>query len=360
MSLTQSGVTRDDRVRIEKLGATAERIRTELRKKIVGLDDVIEDVMIAIFCGGHSLLVGVPGLAKTLLISSLARTLSLKFSRIQFTPDLMPSDITGTELIASDPATGERGFRFVPGPIFANIVLADEINRTPPKTQAALMEALEERQVTCGGKKHVLDRPFLVLATQNPIEQEGTYPLPVAQLDRFMFNVFIDYPGYEQEMDIIRRTTSGYDASLQPFISQQELLDLQGIVRKLDVSREVHRYAMALARATRPGQPEAPDFVEEWLSWGAGPRAGHYMILGAKARAMLAGRTDVRAEDVRTVAGPVLRHRILTTYHAEQEGMDADRIIDKLLHTVPAPDGGPVTAAEGNGEASWLQRLFGA
>ncbi len=354
---TTTNVTSVDRAKIEKLGATADRIRTELRKRIVGLDKVIEQVLISIFSGGHALLIGVPGLAKTLLISSLSETLDLGFSRIQFTPDLMPSDITGTELIATDKGSGKREFRFVHGPIFANIVLADEINRTPPKTQAALMEALEEKQVTCGGQKYVLEKPFFVLATQNPIEQEGTYPLPVAQLDRFMFNIALDYPSYDDEIDIIRRTTSGYEAKLEAFISRDEILELIQLVRRLPVDRAVHRYAMAIARATRPGQAEAPDFVEEWLSWGAGPRAGHYLVLGAKARAMLDGRSSPRADDIRAVARPVLRHRILTTYHAEAEGMNADRIVDELLFTVPAPDGGPQREEEE--KSSWLVRIFG-
>ena len=360
----QTSFSSDESERIERLGATVDRIRVELAKKIVGLDETIEQVLIAILAGGHALLLGVPGLAKTLLISSLAETLSLEFSRIQFTPDLMPSDITGTELIATGAHAGEREFRFAPGPIFANMVLADEINRTPPKTQAALMEALEEHQVTSGGKRHEMPRPFFVLATQNPIEQEGTYSLPVAQLDRFMFNIRLGYPSYAQEMQIVRRTTSGYRASIGQLIGRDEILDLMRLVRKLAVPPQVHRYAIAIARASRPGGQEAPDFVDEWLSWGAGPRASRYMVMGAKARAMLGGRTEVTPADVRAVAHPVLRHRILTTYHAETEGMHADLIVSRLLATVPAPDGyqprNPGDGSRHSDKATWLGRLLGA
>jgi MoxR-like ATPase len=331
-------VTAEERERIERLKATARDIRSELAKRIVGLDDVIEQLLIAIFSGGHCLLLGVPGLAKTLLVSSIAEVLSLHFSRIQFTPDLMPSDITGTELIAQDARTGARDFAFVKGPIFAHVVLADEINRTPPKTQAALMEAMEEQQVTSGGKKYPLEAPFFVLATQNPIEQEGTYPLPVAQLDRFMFNILVDYPSYDEEYDIVLLTTSAYNPVLRPLISREEILGLMKIVKKVHITEEVIRYATAIARATRVGSPEAPDFINEWLSWGCGPRAAQYMILGGKARAMIYGRYEVLPEDIRAVAHPVLRHRMLTSYHAEAEKMRPDRIITDLLGAIPRPD----------------------
>jgi MoxR-like ATPase len=335
----QDHVSAAELERIEKLGATARRIRSELRKKIVGLDEVIDQLLMALFAGGHCLLVGVPGLAKTLLISSLAEILSLKFRRIQFTPDLMPSDITGTELIAQDEQTGERKFQFAPGPLFAHLVLADEINRTPPKTQAALMEAMEERQVTSAGRKYPLEPPFYVLATQNPIEQEGTYPLPVAQLDRFMFEVRLGYPGWEDEFRIASMTTSGYKARLEPLISREEILELSSLVRKVEVPEPVLRYATRLARATRLGMPDTPDFVKDWLTWGVGPRGGHYMLLGAKARAMLEGRANATIDDVRAVAKPVLRHRLIPSYHAEAEGVSTDRIVEKLLAHVPAPGG---------------------
>jgi MoxR-like ATPase len=325
--------------KIERLGEVAEKVRVQLRRKIVGLDGVIDDLLIAIFAQGHTLLVGAPGLAKTLLVSSLAQSLSLDFRRIQFTPDLMPSDITGAELIAPDPVTKERKFVFQPGPIFANVVLADEINRTPPKTQAALMEAMEERQVSSGGKKYPLDPPFFVLATQNPIEQEGTYPLPIAQLDRFMFMTNVDYPTADEEYDIVRLTTSGYSATLEPLVTKEEILDLHGLVRKVQLKDDVIRYAMDLVRRSRVRTKDAPPFVREWLSWGAGPRATQFLLLGAKARAMLRGRSDARPGDVRAVAPAVLRHRILPSYHAEAEGVTADDIVSELLETTPAPDG---------------------
>ncbi len=331
-------VTAGEREKIERLGATAAKVRGELRKKIVGLDLVVEQMLMAIFAGGHSLLVGVPGLAKTLLISSLAEILSLKFRRIQFTPDLMPSDITGTEVIAQDRETGKRVFQFVPGPIFAHLVLADEINRTPPKTQAALMEAMEERQVTSAGKKFPLEPPFHVLATQNPIEQEGTYPLPIAQLDRFMFELRVDYPSFEEEYKIAALTTSAYKAELSPLIAREEILDLQAIVKKLPVSETVIRYAAQIVRHTRVQSDSAPKFIRDWLLWGVGPRGGQFLILAAKARAMLEGRATVEPADIRAVAHPVLRHRIISSYYAEAEGITPDRIVAKLLEVVPAPD----------------------
>jgi MoxR-like ATPase len=312
------------------------RLKAELRKAIVGMDAVIDELLVSIFARGHCLLVGVPGLAKTLLISTLAKSLSLTFNRIQFTPDLMPADITGTEVIQEDRATGTRELKFLRGPIFANVILADEINRTPPKTQAALLEAMQERQVTVGGVKHPLAPPFFVLATQNPIEQEGTYPLPEAQLDRFMFMVQVAYPSQEEELDIVEMTTKPQRVDVQPVLSGAEILELQEVVRRVPVPEHVLQYVLRLVRATRVGQPEAPDFVKERVAWGAGPRASQYLVLGAKARALLQGRLYVAAEDVRAVAHPVLRHRIITTYGAEAEGYTSDRLVDELLKTIPA------------------------
>jgi len=319
---------------VERLRDGYRRIRGELQKVIVGQEQVIDEILIGIFARGHCLLVGVPGLAKTLMISTLARCLSLSFSRIQFTPDLMPSDITGTEVIQEDRSTGERRFRFLKGPIFANVILADEINRTPPKTQAALLEAMQERQVTAGGTKHPLDDPFFVLATQNPIEQEGTYPLPEAQLDRFMFNIQVDYPSEDEEVEIMKRTTALGEAPIQPVLSGPEILKLQEIVRRVPIADEVIRYVLRLTRATRVSKPEAPQFIKDLLAWGAGPRASQYLILGGKARALLKGRSHVSADDIRGVAHPVLRHRILTNFSAEAEGITPDRIIDRLLAEV--------------------------
>ncbi len=330
---------------VEKLRESYDRIRAELGKVIVGQDEVLEQILISIFARGHSLLVGVPGLAKTLIISTLARCLSLSFSRIQFTPDLMPSDITGTEVIQEDKGTGERNFRFLPGPVFANVILADEINRTPPKTQAALLEAMQERQVTAGGKKHELDEPFFVLATQNPIEQEGTYPLPEAQLDRFMFNILVDYPTEDEEVEIMKRTTVGVEAEVEEILSGEEIMGLQEIVRKVPVADEVIRYVLRLTRATRINKDEAPEYIKNWLAWGAGPRASQYLILGAKARAVLYGRNHVSAEDVQAVAYPVLRHRILTNFSAEAEGVSPEAIIDRLVEETPIHDTGAAGAA---------------
>ena len=330
---------------VQKLRESYDRIRAELGKVIVGQDEVLEQILISIFARGHSLLVGVPGLAKTLIISTLARCLSLSFSRIQFTPDLMPSDITGTEVIQEDKGTGERNFRFLQGPVFANVILADEINRTPPKTQAALLEAMQERQVTAGGKKHELDEPFFVLATQNPIEQEGTYPLPEAQLDRFMFNILVDYPTEEEEVEIMKRTTVGVEAEVEEILSGEEIKGLQEIVRKVPVADEVIRYVLRLTRATRINKEEAPDYIKGWLAWGAGPRASQYLILGAKARAVLYGRNHVSAEDVQAVAYPVLRHRILTNFSAEAEGVSPEAIIDRLVEETPIHDTGAAGAA---------------
>jgi len=320
---------------VERLGQAHRQITHELDKAIVGQQSVIEEILIALFAGGHCLLVGVPGLAKTLLIRSLADALSLKFSRIQFTPDLMPADITGTEVIQEDKSTGTREFRFLPGPVFGNVILADEINRTPPKTQAALLEAMQEHQVTVGGKRHRLSEPFFVLATQNPIEQEGTYPLPEAQLDRFMFNVLIDYPSEEEELEIVKRTTTDIVPSLTATLSADEIVNLAHIVRKVPIADHVARYALQFTRLTRRDRPGVPDFVRDYVSWGAGPRASQYLVLGAKARAVLHGRFFVSSEDVRAVARPVLRHRIITNFNAEAEGVKPDDIVRRLIEFIP-------------------------
>ena len=322
----------------QRLTEAYRSIRTELSKQIIGMDRVIEELMICIFSRGHCLLVGVPGLAKTLLISSLAKTLSLSFARIQFTPDLMPADITGTEVIQEDRSSGERSFKFLKGPIFANVILADEINRTPPKTQAALLEAMQERQVTAGGEKHPPDEPFFVLATENPIEQEGTYPLPEAQLDRFMFNVKVEYPSKDEEIDIMKLTTTTEIPQLGEILGKDTILTLQETVRKVPVADPVLQYAVRLVRATRFDSDDAPAFIKESLAWGAGPRATQNLILGGKARALLEGRFHVATEDIRAVAHPVLRHRLITNYSAEAEGVTSDRIIDRLLETI-RPDG---------------------
>jgi MoxR-like ATPase len=336
---------RDELETIARTGERVAKLKEQLHKKVVGLDGPIEDLMCAVLAQGHTLLVGVPGLAKTLLIQTLAASISLDFRRIQFTPDLMPSDITGATVISSDAATGERRFAFSPGPIFANVVLADEINRTPPKTQAALMEALEERHVTAGGKKYDLPRPFFVLATQNPIEQEGTYQLPVAQLDRFMFMVNVDYPSFDEEYEVMRLTTSSYQAELQPLFTREEILRLSDLTRRIRVADELIRYAMRLTRRSRCQSGVAPAFVREWLTWGGGPRATQYLLLGAKAKALLAGRAQAEPADVRAVAHPVLRHRIMLSYHAEAESIDADEVITELLESTPSPDGTAVSAA---------------
>jgi MoxR-like ATPase len=319
---------------VESLKQARERIVGELRKVIVGQDAVVDQLLMALFANGHVLLVGVPGLAKTLLVSSLAQVLDLKFSRIQFTPDLMPSDITGTDVIEEDSATGKRAIRFIRGPVFANIVLADEINRTPPKTQAALLQAMQEKQVTAGGQTFQLELPFFVLATQNPIELEGTYPLPEAQLDRFMFNVRVDYPGEEEEQRIVATTTSAYEATLERVLSGRDILELQRLIRRVPVTDHVVRYAVRLARATRGGDG-SPDFVKQWVSWGAGPRASQFLVLGAKTRAVLLGRYAPGIEDVRAVAESVLRHRIIANFTAEAEGVKPERIIADLLKHVP-------------------------
>lgn len=329
---------------VEKLGTAYRNIRAELGKVIIGQQQVIEELLIAMLAGGHCLLVGVPGLAKTLMVRALSDTLSLSFNRIQFTPDLMPADITGTEVIQEDRSTGAREFKFMEGPVFANVVLADEINRTPPKTQAALLEAMQEHQVTAGGRRHKLPDPFFVLATQNPIEQEGTYPLPEAQLDRFMFEVLVDYPSEEEEFEIVRQTTAETHASVDEIISGEEIAALQAIVRKVPVADHVIRYAMQFARLTRKEKGDVPDFVQEFVSWGAGPRASQYLILGAKARAMLHGRSYVSTEDVQAVAAPVLRHRIITNFNAEAEGVTTDEIVRRLAEVIPT-DGASLSGA---------------
>ena len=321
---------------VEKLQKAYETMRTELGKVIVGQEQVIEELLIALFCRGHALLVGVPGLAKTLLISTLAKTLGLDFNRIQFTPDLMPSDITGTDVIRTDQATGGREMMFVKGPVFANVILADEINRTPPKTQAALLEAMQERHVTAGGKTYDLPDPFFVLATQNPIEQEGTYPLPEAQLDRFMFNIFVDYPKEDEEFEIVKRTTMQTKGDVDQVLSRDDIVELQQVVRKVPAADHVIKYALALTRQTRRGSANVPDFIDQFVDYGAGPRASQFLILGGKARALLKGRTHVSTEDIRALAVPVLRHRISTNFNAEAEGMTSERVVDKLIEHVPS------------------------
>jgi MoxR-like ATPase len=332
----QTDLAAEEMAAVEKLQKAYHDMRAELGKVIVGQEAVIEELLVALFCRGHALLVGVPGLAKTLLISTLARTLGLSFNRIQFTPDLMPSDITGTEVIEEDKTTGGRQLRFVRGPVFANVILADEINRTPPKTQAALLEAMQEHQVTAGGKQHRLPQPFFVLATQNPIEQEGTYPLPEAQLDRFMFNINVGYPTEDEEFQIVRLTTQSRKIDLQHILSGEEVMQLQEIVRKVPVADHVIRYALQFSRLTRKTEGgNIPQFVSEYVSWGAGPRASQYLILAGKARALLKGRYHVSTEDIRQVALPVLRHRIVTNFNAEAEGMKSDTIVRRLIEHIP-------------------------
>jgi len=324
-------VKRDDSELLEHLAASQQRMKRELAKVIVGQESVIDSLIVTLLCRGHCLLVGVPGLAKTLMISSLARALDLSFSRIQFTPDLMPSDIVGTEVIEEDPQSGRRNFRFVRGPVFANIVLADEINRTPPKTQSALLEAMQEHAVTVQGQTMRLVEPFFVLATQNPIEQEGTYPLPEAQLDRFMFNLWIDYPSREEEVEIVRRTTGAEDVLPSKILDAEGIITLQNLVRRVPAADDVVTYAVELVRSSRPEEKGAPAFIREWVKWGAGPRASQYLILGAKARAALEGRFAPSKDDVRAVAMLVLRHRLVTTFAAEAEGVSAPDIVEKLI-----------------------------
>jgi MoxR-like ATPase len=329
----------DDLAHADRLKAGCDQIRTELRKLIVGQEGVIELVLLSLLTGGNSLIIGVPGLAKTLLINTFAKVLDLKFSRIQFTPDLMPSDITGTDIIQDDAETGRRKMVFVPGPIFANIVLADEINRTPPKTQAALLEAMQEHRVTVQGQTYTLQEPFAVFATQNPIELEGTYPLPEAQLDRFQFEIVIDYLNENDEVDVVLSTTSTQSAHFQRPVSGADLVAFQQLVRRVPVADAVARYAVNLARTSRPG-PKAPDFVKQWVSYGASTRAPQQLILGGKARALLQGRYHVSFDDIRALANPVMRHRVLLNFHAESERVTTDQIIEKLLAIVPVPASG--------------------
>ena len=324
--------TQNDAQLVQQLVQFRKNFMDEIGKVIIGQQNILDHFLIALICKGHTLLVGVPGLAKTLLIKSMAELLDLKFSRIQFTPDLMPSDITGTEMIEEDHATGKRHFRFFQGPVFGNIILADEINRTPPKTQSALLQAMQEHNVTAGGQTYVLDEPFFVLATQNPIEQEGTYPLPEAQLDRFMFNIKIDYPSRDEEVSIVQTTTSGSETALKPIISKAQLLSYQELVRRVPVAENVVEYAVDLVGKTRSNSDGSPDFVNEWIEWGAGPRASQYLILGAKGRAILDGRPTPDIADVNALALPVLRHRLITNFNAEADGINVDEIVNKLIN----------------------------
>ena len=324
----------NDREAVQEIADAKAAILREIGKRIYGQQDVIEHLLIALFSRGHCLMMGVPGLAKTLLISTLAQVLELRFNRIQFTPDLMPADITGTDILEEDHSTGKRFFKFIKGPVFCNLLLADEINRTPPKTQAALLQSMQEYQVTAGGTTYKLDPPFQVFATQNPIEQEGTYPLPEAQLDRFMFHVEVDYPTEEVELEIVRKTTGGAQPVPQPVMGPAQILALQDMVLRVPVADNVIRYAVSLARASRPASPAAPEFVRQYISWGAGPRASQYLILGAKARAVLDGRFAADIEDVRKLARPILRHRLLTNFQAEAEKVTSDDAIECLLREV--------------------------
>jgi MoxR-like ATPase len=321
-----------------RLHEARQRIIDELGKIIVGQEQVIDEIMICLFSRGHVMLEGVPGLAKTLMISTLAQTLDLSFSRIQFTPDLMPADVTGTEIIEEDRSTGHRDFRFMEGPLFANVVLADEINRTPPKTQAALLEAMQERQVTVGRNRHELSDPFFVLATQNPIEQEGTYPLPEAQQDRFMFKVYVEYPSFDEEFEVARRTTGTATGDVAPVLGAEEILRLQRLVRQVPVSDHVVRYALSLVRQTRVGSDGVPDFVDDLVGWGAGPRAVQFLILGGKARALLEGRFHVQVEDIQALAKPVLRHRMVVNFAAESDGITSDEVVERIIAATPTTE----------------------
>jgi MoxR-like ATPase len=323
---------------VEFLKEARQTLIKEIEQVIVGQHEVIDQLLMALFSRGHCLLIGVPGLAKTLLVSTLAKILDLEFNRIQFTPDLMPSDIIGTEIIQDDISTGERSLRFLKGPVFANVVLADEINRTPPKTQAALLQAMQEYKVSVGGVTYDLGQPFFVLATQNPIELEGTYPLPEAQLDRFMFNIYVDYPKAEEETEIVLSTTSAREPELKQVMSGADILRLQRIVREVPAAEQVVKYAVELVRSTRPNDGSCPDSIKGWISWGAGPRASQYLVLGAKARAVMHGRYHISCEDIRAVSKPVLRHRILTSFNAEADGIDSLQIINELLEIVEIPE----------------------
>ena len=330
----------DDIALADKMNAGRQQILSELRKVIIGQEDVINQVLMTLFVGGNSLIVGAPGLAKTLLVYTISRVVDLKFSRIQFTPDLMPSDITGTDLVQEDPATGRRAMVFAPGPVFANIVLADEINRTPPKTQSALLEAMQEHRVTIQGRTYQLAEPFYVFATQNPIELEGTYPLPEAQLDRFMFHIIIEHPPYGEEFDVVRSTTGLSNPDLHKPVSGDDLIAFQRLVRKVPVAEPVMRHALDIVRASRSKDPDAKDFVKKWVAFGASVRAAQYLVLGGKARALTSGRYHVSFEDIRALAHPVLRHRIITNFHAQSEAVTTDDIVDRLLEVVPLPRSG--------------------
>jgi MoxR-like ATPase len=330
----------DDVALADRMNAGKARIIGELRKMIIGQEKTVEEVLLTLFVGGNSLIVGVPGLAKTLLIYTLARVVDLKFNRIQFTPDLMPSDITGTDIIQEDAVTGRRQMVFAPGPIFANIVLADEINRTPPKTQSALLEAMQEHRVTIQGRTYKLEEPFYVFATQNPIELEGTYPLPEAQLDRFMFHIVIDHPPEEEEFEVVRTTTAIVDPQFERPVSGADLVAFQRLVRRVPVADPVMRYALSLVRASRPKSSTCPDSVKKWVAFGASVRAAQFLVLGAKARALTSGRYHVSFEDIRALAHPVLRHRVLTNFHAQSEGLTSDTLVDRLLEAVPVPRSG--------------------
>jgi MoxR-like ATPase len=330
----------DDIALADKMKAGREKIVSELRKIIVGQDDVVGQVLLTLFVGGNSLIVGVPGLAKTLLIHTLARVVDLKFSRIQFTPDLMPSDITGTDIINEDPGTGRRQMVFAPGPIFCNILLADEINRTPPKTQSALLEAMQEHRVTIQGRTYQLEEPFYVFATQNPIELEGTYPLPEAQLDRFMFHIVIEHPPEDEEYNVVRTTTAIQEPTFERPVSGADLVSFQRLVRRVPVAEPVMRYALAIVRASRPKASNMPDAIKKWIAFGASVRAAQYLVLGGKARALTLGRYHVTYDDIRALAHPVLRHRVLTNFHAQSEGITSDTLVDRLLEAVPIPRSG--------------------
>ncbi len=337
--MAEQTVTLDEQA-IARLGEGKRKLLSEVRKVIVGQEQIVEDVVTSFFAGGNCLLTSVPGLAKTLLISSLGRALDLKFRRVQFTPDLMPADITGTEVLEEDRATGKRNLTFRPGPIFTNILLADEINRTPPKTQAALLEAMQEHQVTVSGESYPLEEPFFVLATQNPIEQEGTYPLPEVQQDRFMFSLFIDYLPRKEEVEVVNQTTGGAIDDLEVCMDGKELLQYQWMIREMPIAEPILRYAVELASRSRPEHPDAADFVKEFVSYGASLRASHYLVLGAKARAALNGRPHVSIQDVQSVAMPVMRHRIITNFHAESRGVKSETIVEKLLDSAPTPSSG--------------------
>jgi len=339
-----AAATEQDLALVKQMGERATRIREEVGKVIVGQYHVVEEILMAMIGGGHALLIGMPGMAKTLMVSTIANVFNLDFRRVQFTPDLMPSDITGTEILETNRDTGDREFRFLRGPLFCNLLLADEINRTPPKTQAALLEAMQEHRVTVGNQTYALGEPFFVLATQNPIEQEGTYPLPEAQLDRFMFNIWVDYPSAEEEEIIVEATTRSFRAAAAPVLTKAEVLQLQEVVRKIPVSKHVIKYATRLVRSTRPAGPEAPDFIKEYVSTGAGPRASQVMIMAAKARAVLEGRIHVSCNDIRKAALPVLRHRILTNFAADSEALTPVHLIDRLLKQVPEPGEGDYSA----------------